>query len=100
MNIYKLFNESTASIDSLLCFGRMIGKIQWRRIGQDAENDVASWLGCIDRAIEAVKVQDIANAEENLKLAREIEERWNTFSEIAIRIIRVLEPMHDPAALA
>ena len=87
------------ALDTMMSMTRTLGLVQWRQLGEDAANDGASWLGCIDRAIEAVTAKDIPTAEENLWLAREIEERWKTFNEVAIRIIRVLEPLHNPESL-
>ncbi|MCK9567460.1 hypothetical protein M0R72_00760 [Candidatus Pacearchaeota archaeon] len=87
------------ALDSMMSMTRTLGAAQWRQLGEDASNDGAAWLGCIDRAIEAVKVKDIANAEDNLWLAHEIESNWKTFNEVALRIIRVLEQLHSPESL-
>lgn len=87
------------ALDSMMSMTRTLGAAQWRQLGEDAANDAAAWLGCMDRAIEAVKAKDIANAEENLWLAHEIESNWKTFNEVALIVIRVLEPLHKPEAL-
>lgn len=93
-------NETPAEmLDTAMRMTRTLGKLQWKEQGQAAENDAMSWLGCLDRSIEAVQSQNIVLAVENMQLANTIEKDWPTFKRVADDVIKVLESIQDERAL-